>query len=239
MPSARVPVATMTELRLTGFDFGPVAEQYDRWYETPQGATYDRLEKAGVAGFLPGNARGMRLLELGCGTGHWTGFFAERGFTVHGVDCSESMIEVARAKEIDNASFAVADAHALPFEDGHFDVAASITALEFVHDPETVVSEMVRCVRRRGGLILIAVLNALAGFNRRRKAAERQPYVDARFFSPRELVLMLARHGRTRVISAGCVPAPAWLLRLAPFLDSVGRLMHLRHGALLIGSVQL
>jgi len=229
----------MKRLRPTALDFGPVAKRYDRWYDTAQGAVYDRLEKRAVERFLPENAEGMKLLEVGCGTGHWTRFFAERGLMVMGVDYSRSMIEVARSKNIPNASFAVADAHALPFEAERFDVAASITMLEFVRDPETVVSEMVRCVRHGGGLIMIAVLNALAGVNRRRKAAERQPYLDARFFSPRELLGMLEHHGRTGVISAGYVPASAWLLRMAPFLDSVGRLLHLRYGALLIGSLEL
>ncbi len=35
------------------FDFGPVAEQYDAWYETSPGLMYDQIEKDAVLRFLP------------------------------------------------------------------------------------------------------------------------------------------------------------------------------------------
>jgi ubiquinone/menaquinone biosynthesis C-methylase UbiE len=229
----------MSEELPTTFDFDASAREYDRWYETPEGAIYDRLEKSAIARFLPEKARGMRLLELGCGTGHWTRFFTEHGFIVTGVDYSRSMIDAARDKGIHNASFAVADAHALPFEDGQFDVSAAITVLEFVRKPEVAVKEMVRCVRREGGLILIGVLNALAAINRHRTAAQQQPYVAGRFFSPRELVRMLVPHGRARVVSAAYVPRTVRLLRLAPLTDRVAGWLHLPFGALVVGSVEL
>jgi len=60
------------------------------------------------------------MLELGCGTGHWTQFFCEEGFQVTGVDESEAMLERARAKNIAGARFLQADAGNLPFRDQSF-----------------------------------------------------------------------------------------------------------------------
>jgi len=112
------------------FDFGPVAEQYDAWYETSPGLMYDQLEKDAVLRFLPSqDTEQMRLLDVGCGTEHWSRFFADLGFEVTGIDCSEEMIRVARGKGIQNARFEVADASDLMFKDGAFDMVVAVTSL--------------------------------------------------------------------------------------------------------------
>jgi len=220
-------------------DFGTMAERYDRWYATAEGAMYDRLERRTVARLLPSDGRGKEVLDVGCGTGHWARFFSERGFTVTGVDISPRMIRVAREKEIPRASFAIADAHELPFDSGRFNVAVAITTLEFVRDPQVVLREMIRCTRRPGGLVLVGVLNARARLNRRRKAAGKPPYKEARFFSPRELKAALAPLGETRVSAVALVPQARWLLPLAPLTEALGRWLHLPYGALLIARVRL
>ena len=74
--------------KLARFDFDVVADKYDKWYETAKGAMYDRLEKKAVSRYLRQNAQGMKLLEVGCGTGHWSEFFSECGFEVTGIDVS-------------------------------------------------------------------------------------------------------------------------------------------------------
>lgn len=221
------------------FDFDAVAERYDRWYDSPRGAMYDRLEKRAAATLLPSIGRDKELLDVGCGTGHWARFFSERGFAVAGIDVSPAMIRVARAKGVPGASFTIADAHELPFDYGRFDVAVAITTLEFVKDPQVVLREMIRCTRRPGGLVLVAVLNARARINRRRKAAGKPPYKEARFFSPRELRAALAPFGQTRVTAAALVPQARWLLPLAPLTDALGRWLRLPYGALLAARVEL
>jgi len=72
------------------------------------------------------------MLELVCGTGHWTTFFCEEGFRVTAVDTSEAMLSEAKKKDIGCATFLHADAANLPFADESFSVVASITMLEFV-----------------------------------------------------------------------------------------------------------
>jgi len=225
--------------QLDRFDFGSVAGSYDEWYKTRRGRAYDVLEKKAVEQILPDPMNANRLLDVGCGTGHWSAFFSEHGFVVNGVDISPEMIAVAREKRIANVSFDVADAHRLPFEDGRFDVAAAITALEFVRNAKAVIHEMVRCTRHPGGILLVGVLNALAGVNVRRKAEQQPPYAEARFFSPAELKTILAPYGTVRVTVTTFIPNATWALPLAPLTDLVGRTLHNRYGSFVVGEVRL
>lgn len=182
----------------TRFDFNPVAREYDRWYETDAGRAHDRVQKADVEALLPTPGDGAELLDVGCGTGHWSRFFAQLGYHVHGVDLSPDMVAVAEAEPAARCRFAVADAAHLPFPDARFDVAAAMAALEFVPDTPAVVREMARCTRP-GGSLLIGTLNRLADLNRRRLAAGQEPYVSARLLTPDELEELLAPYGSVRM----------------------------------------
>jgi len=218
-------------------DFTGIADEYDRWYETPFGRAYDTVEKKAVERMLPGDCGGRRLLEVGCGTGHWSAFFSERGFLVTGVDISSEMVSRAARKRIPNASFKVADAHALPCESGRFDMAAAITTLEFVRDAQGVVAEMARCTVK-GGTLIIGALNALAPINIERKRAGKHPWADARFFSPEELETLLRPFGKPEIELAVFFrrSAPVVLARL---LDCAGRFFGGRRGAFIAAKVKL
>ncbi|HOP40242.1 MAG TPA: class I SAM-dependent methyltransferase, partial [Geobacteraceae bacterium] len=150
------------------YDFADVAEHYDRWYESREGRIYDQLEKQAFIPLINEMHPNDTLLEVGCGTGWWSEFFSNKGFSVTGVDLFPEMVAFARAKHIPAAAFEVADAHALPFADGYFRASAAIAALEFMKEAETVVHEMVRCTRRPGGTLYLGFLNSSAKINRKR-----------------------------------------------------------------------
>ena len=221
------------------FDFDLLANKYDSWYETAKGQMYDRLEKKAISHYLPPSAKGKKLLEVGCGTGHWSRFFSEYGFEVTGVDISERMIDIAKSKNIPSASFRVADSHFLPFADETFDVTAAITTLEFVRDAEGVLREMVRCTCKPGGQLLIGVLNALARLNRKRKRRPGSPYAKARWFSPNQLKELLEPFGKLTMVPAGFVPNQRLFLPLAPSIDTVSRSFHIPYGAFIAAEVTL
>ena len=229
----------MIEERRSKVDFDVIADRYDLWYENAEGAMYDRLEKKAISKYLPRNVKGMKLLEIGCGTGHWSRFFGEHGFEVTGVDVSERMIKIAQNKNVPNASFEIADGRSLPFDDCSFDLAAAITALEFVDSAELVVHEMVRCTRKPAGKLLIGVLNALAGFNRKRQQNPDSLYAKACLFSPRRLKRFLERYGQTTIMTAAFVPARMRHIPLSPLIDMVGRLLHLPYGVFIAAEVRL
>ena len=223
----------------TRFDFDFVADTYDKWYETAEGAMYDRLEKKAISKYLLRNVQGRKLLEVGCGTGHWSQFFSEFGFEVTGVDVSERMISKALETKLQNTSFYIADGHFLPFKDGVFDVTAAIVTLEFVRDAELVVREMVRCTRKPGGQLLIGVLNMLTRLNRKRQQSPESLYAKARLFSPEQLKQLLGSYGRAHLTAAVFVPRQKWLLPLAPLTDLICRLLHRPSGVFIVAEVRL
>lgn len=58
---------------------------------------------------------GMRVLDVGCGPGRHSYELARRGVHVHGVDISQTFIDLATAKAPDGATFERLDARSLPF----------------------------------------------------------------------------------------------------------------------------
>jgi SAM-dependent methyltransferase len=177
-----------------------VAAAYESWFDTPEGKRADSLEKGLLQKFVQSYSPG-RLLEVGCGTGHFTRGFAELGFEVMGLDISPLMLETASKLSADTA-YLRADAHALPFGDGSFDVTAIVTSLEFVRDPAQVLSEMMRVSSRA---ILLGVLNrrSLLSLSRRLKSllGKKSIYSEARFFSPRELARLVTDVAKGQAIS--------------------------------------
>jgi SAM-dependent methyltransferase len=72
-----------------------VFDAYARYYDLLYRDKDYTAEAAYVASHLTG---GPRVLELGCGTGAHAEQLARLGFSVHGVDLSETMLERARAR---------------------------------------------------------------------------------------------------------------------------------------------
>jgi len=71
---------------------------------------------------------GTRLLDIACGSGYAATVAAGRGATVAGLDASEALIAIARART-PGGDFRVGDMFALPFEDDCFDVATSFNGI--------------------------------------------------------------------------------------------------------------
>ena len=182
------------------FDFGPSARDYDRWYATPAGQVHDRVQKADVRRLLCPASAGETLLDVGCGTGHWSSFFAGMGYRVTGIDVAPEMVEVVQSA-VPGCTFQVADAHALPFDDGTFDIVAAMATLEFVPDPAAAIAEMARCARR-GGHLLVGTLNRLALLNQHRIAKGKEPYASTHLLSPDELRSLLAPWGPARMLAS-------------------------------------
>lgn len=69
--------------------------------------------------------KSLKILDIGCGTGRHAVELAQRGYTVTGIDLSESMLTVAKekaAKAAVSVDFRRCDARELPFK-GEFDAA--------------------------------------------------------------------------------------------------------------------
>ena len=96
-----------------------------------------------------------RALDVGCGTGALAYVLAEHVREVVGVDESEAFVEAARRNAPPGCTFAVADATALPFPYGDFDLVGCVRVLHHVRRPELVVSELARVARPGGRILLV------------------------------------------------------------------------------------
>jgi SAM-dependent methyltransferase len=65
---------------------------------------------------------GTELLDIACGSGYAASVAARRGAKVSGLDASEALLAIARART-PAGDFRTGDMFALPFEDDSFDVA--------------------------------------------------------------------------------------------------------------------
>jgi len=96
---------------------------------------------------------GARWLDVGCGTGAFSQLVLNRCAprSLAGVDPAPAQIEHARQQSPD-AEFRVADAMALPFAEGEFDIVASALVINFIPDRAKALAEMHR-VLRPGGIV--------------------------------------------------------------------------------------
>lgn len=134
-----------------------VANAYDSYYETEVGKKVDELERAALLEVMKDIPRG-KLLELGSGTGHWTEFFLEQGFTVTASEVSDAMFVHARQKLAGRVEFRKADMMNLSIESESVENIAVITALEFVEDQMQAFAQMYR-VLKPGGWLIVGCLN--------------------------------------------------------------------------------
>jgi SAM-dependent methyltransferase len=139
------------------------AEQASFW-NGPGGqgwlAAYGRIERSlvdinrdvlALAAVQPGE----RVLDVGCGTGDTTAALAKTAGSVLGVDISEPLVAAAKAKDIANAAFVVADAATQAFEPGSFDLVFSRFGVMFFADPVAAFANLHRALKPSGRLAFV------------------------------------------------------------------------------------
>lgn len=119
--------------------------------------TYSRKRlQAWIDHYLPASGDGLRLLDLGCGTGHQMAQLRRRGFDVTGVDGSEAMLQQARLHNPD-AELRLADVEALPFPEASFDLVVCVEVLRYLPRISGCVQEIARVLKPGGVCLATAV----------------------------------------------------------------------------------
>jgi ubiquinone/menaquinone biosynthesis C-methylase UbiE len=190
------------------FDNSEIVAGYEAWYHTA-GCSVDRQEKALLKQVLSSFPVAHSVLEVGCGSGHFTDWFNKQGLRTIGLDLSLPMLE--EAKRLRNLACLQGDAHTLPFLSASFDLVALITTLEFLSDPVQALAEAIRVAGQ--GLIL-GVLNAQSCLGRQYKRKGGPIWEAARFFTPHELKCMLQK-------VAGVKAKVVWRTTLWPLWSGV------------------
>jgi ubiquinone/menaquinone biosynthesis C-methylase UbiE len=105
-----------------------------------------------------GIAAGQRVLDVGAGTGNAAIPAAERGAAVVASDLTPELFEDGRARAAERGvelEWTQADAEALPFADGEFDVVMSCIGAMFAPHHEDVARELARVCRPGGTIAMI------------------------------------------------------------------------------------
>ena len=125
--------------------YAPIYERAMRSDQKTYKQMYDRI---------PEVIAGKEVLELATGPGMLAKHVAHAAKRMIATDYSDGMIREARKGDIpDNLTFEVADAMNLPYGDDAFDVVIIANALHIVPDPDRVLSEIDRVLRKGGTLI--------------------------------------------------------------------------------------
>lgn len=168
--------------------FDENAEHYDAWFDGQRGhaifeSEVNCLRPLVTNAFHP-------WLEIGVGTGR----FAKALGIEHGVDPSSAMLEIAAKRGINVRQGA---GEKLPYEDSSYGGVMIVVSLCFVSDPERVLCEVARVLRKDGRFVLgIIPTNSPWGEMYAVMAEDGHPiYSKARFFSVAEIVDMAKSTG--------------------------------------------
>ena len=118
----------------------------DRRFGGPIGVYVAESQALTLADFV-GRIQRRRILDVGTGTGRAALLFARGGAEVTGIDASEEMLKIARARagrEGVAVQFRVGNAHRLDFGDRSFDVTVSLRVLMHTPDWRRVIAQLCR-----------------------------------------------------------------------------------------------
>ena len=147
-----------------------VADNYDEErFTTVAGRMVDRFEKNVVISNLPENPEGVKVLDVGAGSGRFTVEMAMRGFNVVACDYSPVMLDIIKSKveEVGLENRVVLsrqDVTNLTFERNEFDFISCIRVfvnLDAIDNERKALDELVR-VCKPGGTIVFEIVNPLS-----------------------------------------------------------------------------
>ena len=168
---------------------GDAVARYDGWYHTPWGG-YADVRQRDLLLAMARPATGERMLDVGCGTGRYLSWLVGMGLDAFGAEPSSHMLVASATRlaveGIEEGRLIGAEAEALPFADGAFDLVMAVTVIEFVDDERGVIAEMARVGR---GRLFIGALNAASRYGRQLAAGETgETLSHARLHTVEELV---------------------------------------------------
>ncbi|MGF1632305.1 MAG: class I SAM-dependent methyltransferase [Phycisphaerae bacterium] len=149
--------------------FDEVNERYTDFYRPdapltifPSGPMREEKARRLVQQYKP---VGSRVLDTGCGTGHFACQLAQLGYQATGIDISEGMVEQSQKTAqshglADKVLFDTGDTEHLDFQSESFDAVTSLGVIEYLTTDAAMLSE-VRRVLKPGGVAVIAFRNRL------------------------------------------------------------------------------
>jgi ubiquinone/menaquinone biosynthesis C-methylase UbiE len=138
---------------------------------------------------LLGVSEGERILEIGCGEGHYLAKMAERGCgSLVGLDLSPGKLKMARSRLLPKEFGPIAaDAESLPFKDGSFHWVLCTETIEHLLAPGKALKEIRRVLTRDGqAVVSTPTRRGMAGQGRPEAPASLSTLVASHFGRPFE-----------------------------------------------------
>jgi SAM-dependent methyltransferase len=179
------------------------ADNWVQWARAPGHDSYWYVRDQFFQHIVP--PPGRLTLDLACGEGRVARDLRDRGHRVVGIDASPTLVR--HAKEADSAThYVVADAAALPFPTGTFDLVVAYNSLMDVVDMPGAVKEASR-VLERGGRLCISVTHPI---NDAGVFAGREPdspfVISGSYFGRRRFEETFERDGLQLTFRGWCYP---------------------------------
>ena len=182
-----------------------------------------------------GVTRGMRVLDVGAGTGALTAELVARGALVAAADPSPEFVVVLRER-FPNLEVEEAPAESLPYGAGVFDLALAQLVVAFVSDGPAAITEMARVARRVAVCMWgVEEVDMFAAIDRAAEAVgASRAFEPRRYRTAQEIHDLLAPHGAVETaeldvtagygdfeefweaMDHGVGPAGQWLASLDP-----------------------
>ncbi len=101
--------------------------------------------------------KGMKVLDVGCGTGVHLGLYKKYGCTLYGIDPSPAMMQVARKRLGEDAELYIGDATEMPYDNRSFDLIICMLVLHELDSTKRLplVEEMKRVLGHDGSILFI------------------------------------------------------------------------------------
>ncbi|OIP75276.1 MAG: SAM-dependent methyltransferase [Oscillatoriales cyanobacterium CG2_30_44_21] len=149
----------------------------------------------------------LKILDIGCGNGSLSNFFASLGYEVIGIEDSKSGIALAK-QNFPNCEFIHSSVYDLPYQDleDKFDIVLSTEVIEHLLYPRILIQAAKRCLKPDGKLILTTPYHgylknlalALTG-NMDKHFTVLWDGGHIKFFSPKTLSALITEEGFTEL----------------------------------------
>jgi ubiquinone/menaquinone biosynthesis C-methylase UbiE len=142
--------------RLIANRYNATSQSYDEQYAQEQTAKYTATQK------LLKTSKNDVILDVGCGSGLFFSYVADKVKMIVGVDISHKLLLKAKnhAKSLGNVHIVQADADYLPFKNAMFNVVFAFTMLQNMPAPKKTLFEFKQQLTSEGNLVVTGLKKA-------------------------------------------------------------------------------
>lgn len=144
--------STVSSREMSGkkVDYDEIAVTYNERYEA--GGSFEGI--ASILKSIIQNSSAERILEVGCGTGHWLGELQRLERELFGLDLSPGMLGQA-TQGLKSTPLVCGNASCLPFIDACFDMIFCVNAIHHFDQKQKFISQAKRAIQSGGMLVII------------------------------------------------------------------------------------